>query len=81
MGWSVEGLDDHAHEAEGRVMTARTPWTIERSNEKSTGWRGISIVDADGLHVANLVMQLDDSENEIAKLIVRAVNATVEAAR
>lgn len=52
-------------------------WTIERSHEKPTGWRGIGIKDERGIFVANIVMQLDDSEMKIARRIVDAVNATL----
>jgi hypothetical protein len=50
-------------------------WSVERTHEASTGWKGISIKNEHGLHVANIVMQLDDSEMKVARLIVDAVNA------
>ena len=50
-------------------------WKIERIHDKKNGYRGISIFDEQGLRVANIVMQLDESEMEKARLIVDAVNA------
>lgn len=50
-------------------------WTVEHVSEQSTGWRGVSIKDGNGLHIANIVMQLDDGEMKIARQIVDAVNA------
>lgn len=52
---------------------APTPWTVESTN--ANGWKGLSIRAADGLFVANLVMQPGaENERENARLIVRAVN-------
>ena len=51
-------------------------WSVHRIHEKATGYRGISIFDERGLRVANIVMQLDESEMKIAKRIVDAVNAS-----
>lgn len=50
-------------------------WSVERVHEKSTGYRGISIFDERGFRIANIVMQLDETEMEKARLIVKAVNA------
>lgn len=50
-------------------------WKVERIHDKATGYRGISIFDDQGLRVANIVMQLDESEMKKARLIVDAVNA------
>lgn len=49
-------------------------WTVERVKSKD-GWHGISIFDERGLRIANIVMQLDETEMKKAKLIVDAVNA------
>lgn len=49
-------------------------WTVERIKGKD-GWRGISIFDDQGLRIANIVMQLDETEMKKARLIVDAVNA------
>ena len=49
-------------------------WAVERWSDKQGG-RGISIKDGDGLCIANMVGQLDDSELKKARLIVDAVNA------
>ena len=49
------------------------PWTVERWGDKE-GSKGISIKDGDGLFIANMVGQLDDSEMRKARLIVLAVN-------
>lgn len=55
--------------------TSPTPWTVERTN--ANGWKGISIKDASGLHIAYMVMQLaGDNEMANAKAIVAAVNAS-----
>jgi hypothetical protein len=50
------------------------PWTVDRWAD-GQGGKGISIKDGDGLCIANLVGQLDDSEMRKARLIVLAVNA------
>jgi hypothetical protein len=50
------------------------PWTVDRWAD-GQGGRGISIKDGDGLCIANMVGQLDDSEMKKARLIVLAVNA------
>ena len=47
------------------------PWRIEKSHDKS-GWQGISIFSDTDLRVANMVMQLDDSEMANARLIAQA---------
>ena len=62
-------------------MTTPTPgpWTVDRWGDKE-GSRGISIKDGDGLCIANMVGQLDDSEMKKAKLIVLAVNAHISRA-
>lgn len=58
-------------------MPNPTPWRAERTNAK--GWRGISIVDANGLALAYMVMQpAADNEWENAKAIVAAVNMSAE---
>ena len=53
------------------------PWTAEKWADKQ-GSKGIVILDADRLCIANMVMQLDDSEMEKTRLIVRAVNSHEE---
>ena len=55
------------------VDTSPAPWRVERTNAK--GWKGVSIVDANGLAVAYMVMRPDaDNEMANAKAIVAAVN-------
>ena len=51
--------------------------SIKRESDK-TGWRGMALVNESGYVIANMVMQLDDSEREKAALICRAVNAHSE---
>jgi hypothetical protein len=53
---------------------ARGTYSVERAHEESTGWKGISIKAADGTYIANMVMQLDDSELANARMIVAALN-------
>lgn len=55
-------------------------WTAERVSEPKTGWRGISIK-RNGIAVANIVMQLDDSELKLARFIADACNAAEANAR
>ena len=50
------------------------PWTVERIKGKG-GYGGISIRDAEGLYVANMIFQLRENEMANARLIVDAVNA------
>ena len=52
----------------------KTPFKVQRYHEKSTGWRGLSILDGDGLAVCNVIGRLDDREVEVARLICAAVN-------
>lgn len=47
------------------------PWVIDRWSDKQ-GSKGISIKSAAGLHIANMVMQLDDAEPANARLIAAA---------
>jgi hypothetical protein len=57
------------------ITPSPMPWTVERTNAR--GWKGISIVDANGLHIAYMVMQpAGDNEMANAKAIVDAVNAS-----
>lgn len=50
------------------------PWSIERTNKG--GWKGICILDANGVNIARMVMQLEaDNELANAQAIVAAVNA------
>lgn len=50
-----------------------TPWRVERTNMK--GWKGISIMDAEGLAIAYMVMQPHrDNEMANARAIVAAIN-------
>jgi hypothetical protein len=55
------------------MSNATRPWTVEKWADKQGG-KGISIKDGDGLCIANMVGQLDDSEMKKARLIVLAVN-------
>lgn len=52
-------------------MNENTIWKIERWSD-GQGSKGISIKDAAGLCIANMVMQLDNSEMEKARLIAAA---------
>jgi hypothetical protein len=54
-----------------------SPWTVDRWSDKQ-GSKGISIKDGDGLCIANMVGQLDDSELKKAHEIVRSVNCHEE---
>ena len=58
-------------------MSAPKPATPLRVKTKrdSGGFWGISIADANGLFIANMVMQLDDSEKKNAAGLVHAANA------
>lgn len=57
-----------------RPEISTTPWSVARTN--ANGWKGISILDADGLAIAYMVMQpARDNEMANAKAIVAAVNA------
>lgn len=47
-------------------------WSIKREADKATGWNNVCIVNEKGLVVANVVMQIDDSEMQIARLIAAA---------
>ena len=55
----------------------RTPLTVERWSDKQ-GNKGISIKDGGGLNIANMVGQLDDSELEQTREIVRRANCHEE---
>lgn len=44
------------------------PWSVKREADKG-GWRNVCIASKDGLVVANMVMQLDDSDSFNASLI------------
>jgi len=57
-----------------RKQKIKTPLKVEQIHEKSTGWRGVSILDAEGYAICNMVGQLDDSEVKIARAICAAVN-------
>ena len=59
-----------------KLKPSTAKWSVQRVHERATGYRGISIFDERGLRVANIVMQLDESEMKIAKRIVDAVNAS-----
>lgn len=48
------------------------PWTVERVNDRRSGWRGLSIHGPDKIYLANLVGQLDDSEMANADLMSAA---------
>lgn len=61
------------------ALAVRTPFEVQRIQEKSA-YRGLSIVDADGLAVCNVVFRLDDREVEMAQLICAAMNATYPSA-
>lgn len=51
-----------------------TPLRLKKESDK-TGWTGLSLVDSDGLSIANMVMDLRDRERANAALIVKAVNS------
>ena len=62
----------------GRAHKAASPrpWKLVSERDGATGWKGLSIVDAEGLVVANMVGDpFHDSERASARLIVEAVNA------
>ena len=50
------------------------PWSVERWKGKH-GDAGISIKDANGVFIANMVFQAADNEMANARLLVDAVNA------
>ena len=54
---------------------APTPYCVERWRDEKTRQSGISIIDANGLYIANMVMQ-PGAENELATahFLVRAAN-------
>jgi hypothetical protein len=53
------------------------PWTVEKWADKRDD-KGISIRAVGGVHIANMVTQLDDKEAANARFIVRAVNCHEE---
>ena len=58
---------------------APTPYRVERWRDDKTRQSGISIKDANGLFIANMVMQ-PGAENELAtaQFLVRAANAAAD---
>ena len=72
---SASGGNAQRRATEIRMKPMALPLSICRAKEQSTGYKGLSIVDANGFHVANMVFQLDDSEVRNARLIVDAVNS------
>lgn len=59
--------------ASAAMFHIKPPLRIDRWRTKC-GESGISILDADGMAIANMIAQIDDSELEQAKAIVAAVN-------
>jgi hypothetical protein len=58
-----------------KSLKMRVRFTVAREVEKSTGYRNLCIKDARGVVICNMVGQLDDSEEAIARAICKAVNA------
>lgn len=54
------------------------PWSVETTD--ANGWKGLSIKDADGVWIANLVFQHGDNERANARVMIAAPDL-LEAAR
>ena len=52
------------------------PIRVERLEDKKTGYRVLSLVDANGLAIANMIGQANNSEHDQAEAICRLVNGT-----
>lgn len=50
------------------------PFDVAFGRDAKSGWQGLSIVGAGGVHIANLVMQITDNERANAAFIVTACN-------